>query len=165
MKSKEYLKLLEKNQAIIQESQTVCVREINKETKAISEELEIEDRLETIAELEPFITLNDHKPNFANTRTCHLINPTNQKCAGSVNTILEKKIVRETVLSIKVNLWRNTQSVISWFKDPGTYLLEPVAKENCENSKLAHGSSNKLNAEMLSEKVGDHAFKATAPIR
>ena len=31
--------------------------------------------------------------------------------------------------------------------------MEPVAKENCENSKLAHGSSNKVNAEMLSEKV------------
>ena len=31
--------------------------------------------------------------------------------------------------------------------------MEPVAKENCENSKLADGSSNKVNAEMLSEKV------------
>ena len=31
--------------------------------------------------------------------------------------------------------------------------MEPVAKENCENSKLAHGSSNKVNAAMLSEKV------------
>ena len=31
--------------------------------------------------------------------------------------------------------------------------MEPVAKENCENSKLAHGSSNKVNAEMLSERV------------
>ena len=31
--------------------------------------------------------------------------------------------------------------------------MEPVAKENCENSKLAHGSSNKVNAEMLLEKV------------
>ena len=40
-----------------------------------------------------------------------------------------------------------------YLKGPGTYLLEPVAKENCENSKLAHGSSNKVNAEMLSEKV------------
>ena len=34
-------------------------------------------------------------------------------------------------------------------KGLGTYLLE----ENCENSKLAYGSSNKVNAEMLSEKV------------
>ena len=31
--------------------------------------------------------------------------------------------------------------------------MEPVAKENCENSKRAHGSSNKVNAKMLSEKV------------
>ena len=31
--------------------------------------------------------------------------------------------------------------------------MEPVAKENCENSKLAHGSSNKVNTEMLLEKV------------
>ena len=36
---------------------------------------------------------------------------------------------------------------------PGTHLLEPIAKENCENSKLAYGSSNEVNAEMLSEKV------------
>ena len=40
-----------------------------------------------------------------------------------------------------------------YLKGPGTYLLEPVAKENCENSKLAYGSSNKVNAEMLSAKV------------
>ena len=38
-------------------------------------------------------------------------------------------------------------------KGPGTYLLEPVDKENCENSKLAHGSSNKVNTEMLSENI------------
>ena len=31
--------------------------------------------------------------------------------------------------------------------------MEPVAKENCENSKLARGSSNKVNTEMLAEKV------------
>ena len=31
--------------------------------------------------------------------------------------------------------------------------MEPVAEENCENSKLAYGASNKVNAEMLSEKV------------
>ena len=43
-------------------------------------------------------------------------------------------------------------------KGPGTYLLEPVAKENCENSKLAHGSSNKVNTEMLSEKVASRKF-------
>ena len=39
------------------------------------------------------------------------------------------------------------------FKGPGTYLLEPVAKQNCEKSKLAHGSSNKVNTEMLSENI------------
>ena len=31
--------------------------------------------------------------------------------------------------------------------------MEPIAKESCESSKLAHGSSNKVNAEILSEKV------------
>ena len=39
------------------------------------------------------------------------------------------------------------------FKDPGTHLLEPLAKENCENPKPAHGSSNVVNAETLLEKV------------
>ena len=46
--------------------------------------------------------------------------------------------------------WKITSII---FKGPGIYLLKPVAKEKCENSKLAHGSSNKVNAEMLSEKV------------
>ena len=46
--------------------------------------------------------------------------------------------------------WKITSII---FKGPGTYLLKPVAKEKCENSKLAHGSSNKVNVEMLSEKV------------
>ena len=31
--------------------------------------------------------------------------------------------------------------------------MEHVAKENYENSKFAHGSSNKVNAEMFSEKI------------
>ena len=46
----------------------------------------------------------------------------------------------------------------SQFKGPGTYLLEPVAKGNCENSKLAYDSSNTVNAETLSEKVALRKF-------
>ena len=54
---------------------------------------------------------------------------------------------------LEVRAKPNTRGKCAGLKGPETYLLEPVAKANCENSKLAHGSSNKVNAEMLSEKI------------
>ena len=55
------------------------------------------------------------------------------------------------IFALQYSTCRRASDIL--IKGPGTYLLEPVAKENCENSELAHGSSNKVNTEMLSEKV------------
>eukprot|EP00112_Aurelia_sp_Birch-Aquarium-sp1_P007046 Seg177.1 transcript_id=Seg177.1/GoldUCD/mRNA.D3Y31 product="hypothetical protein" protein_id=Seg177.1/GoldUCD/D3Y31 len=48
---------------------------INEEAKKIASDLEIEERMETMAKKQAFITLKDHKENFNNSPTCRLINP------------------------------------------------------------------------------------------
>ena len=48
---------------------------IELEAKAIAKKMHLDDRINTNAKLEAFITLKDHKPNFANNPTCRLINP------------------------------------------------------------------------------------------
>ena len=55
-----------------------------------------------------FITLKDHKPNFNNNPTCRLINPSKSEIG-----IVSKKIVASTSL----NQWKNSDSVIRWYKD------------------------------------------------
>ena len=47
--------------------------------KKIATKLGIDDRVDTTANKDAFITLKDHKPNFANKPTCRLINPTKSK--------------------------------------------------------------------------------------
>ena len=45
---------------------------INQEAKDIATELKIQDRTECIAKQQAFISLKDHKENFANNPTCRL---------------------------------------------------------------------------------------------
>ena len=47
-----------------------------KDNKDMATKLGIDDKVETTARKDAFITLKDHKPNFANKPTCRLINPT-----------------------------------------------------------------------------------------
>ena len=92
------------------------VNQINKEAKCIAKELKIDNRTETIAEQEAFITLKDHKENFEQNPKCRLINP-----AKSEIGIVSKKILEKIIVKVKektnVNQWRNSSSVIEWFKE------------------------------------------------
>ena len=70
---------------------------------------------DTTASKNAFITLKDHKPNFDNKPTCRLINPTKSEIGKFSKEILDRingKIVRES----KFNQWKNSSSVIEWFK-------------------------------------------------
>ena len=62
-----------------------------------------------------FITLKDHKENFNNNPTCRLINP-----AKSEMGLVSKKILDRINTDIRtltmVNQWKNSASVIEWFK-------------------------------------------------
>ena len=52
---------------------------INQEAKAIAALLDIQDRTERLAERQAFISLKDHKENFANNPTYRLINQAKAK--------------------------------------------------------------------------------------
>ena len=60
--------------------------------------------------------MKDHKPNFQNSPSCRLINPTKSEIGKISKQILEK-IVSTVREKTKFNQWKNTQSVINWFKN------------------------------------------------
>ena len=66
------------------------VRDIHKEDKEIATKLRIDDRVDTTANKNAFITLKDHKPNFDNKPTCRLINPTNSEIGKISKEILDR---------------------------------------------------------------------------
>ena len=84
---------------------------IDDEARTITSKLNIDDRVESMATKEAFITLKDHKENFANRPTCRLINPSKTE----LGQILEE-INRKLVSATKVNQWKNTSSVLEWYK-------------------------------------------------
>ena len=62
-----YNDLLEKNiTKSYKKAQPETTQAIHKENKAIATKLRIDDRVDTTADKDAFITLKDHKPNFAN---------------------------------------------------------------------------------------------------
>lgn len=90
-------------------------REIHSENKKIASKLGIDDRVDTTANKDAFITLKDHKPNFANKPTCRLINPTKSEI-GKVSKEILDRINNKITRASKFNQWKNSSSVIEWFK-------------------------------------------------
>ena len=67
---------------------------IELEAQEIARKLHLEDRFNTTAKRRAFITLKDHKPNFANNPTCCLINPVKSEIGKNqqTNTWLNKQV-------------------------------------------------------------------------
>ena len=62
------------------------VRQINLEAKQLAKNLKLDNRIEQLPEKPAFITLKDHKPNFATNPKCRLINPTKSNLGKLANT-------------------------------------------------------------------------------
>ena len=62
-----------------------------------------------------FITLKDHKENFLNRPTIKLLNPAKNEI-GRISKHILQNINKTLFEEIKVNEWKNTVSVINWFK-------------------------------------------------
>ena len=115
MKPGDYKELVDRNiQKSYKKADKGQEAKINKDAKTIAEELHLSDRVETMAKRDAFITLKDHKPNFNNTPTCRLINPTKSEI-GRISKETLQKIVNSVAMYTNINLWRNTQSVLDWF--------------------------------------------------
>ena len=90
--------------------------DINKEAKCIAQKLKLDDRMEAYADRKAFITLKDHKENFRNSLKCRLLNPAKSE-VGIVSKNRLEEINAKIRDSTKVNQWRSTSSVITWFKN------------------------------------------------
>ena len=90
-------------------------KQINTDGKKILRNREVLNRLEINGENNSFITLKDHKGNFNNNPTIRLINPAKNELGHISKAILgtTNKSIRE---AMGFNQWRNTDTVIDWFK-------------------------------------------------
>ena len=87
---------------------------IDSQAKSIAQELNIDNRTEQIAKQQAFITLKDHKDNFANHPTCRLINPAKSEL-GKVSKQILDNINSEIRKTTKLNQWKSTSDVTNWF--------------------------------------------------
>ena len=116
VKPKDYKDLVKKNvEAEYRKEQTQNVQKVNKAHKKLVNKLDIEDRVFKTMDRECFVTLKDHKEGFQNNPKCRLLNPTKCELGKVSQQILTKKL---NILRRKTNLnqWKNTYSVIEWFK-------------------------------------------------
>ena len=85
---------------------------IHKENKDIATKLGIDDRVDTTADKDAFITPKDHKPNFANKPTSGLINPTKSEIGKVSENILDR--INSTIAKKRnFNQWKNATAVIN----------------------------------------------------
>ena len=77
------------------------VRDIHTENKKIATKLGIDDRVDTTANKDAFITLKDHKPNFANKPTCRLINPTKSEI-GKISKVTLDRINSKITRAVQI---------------------------------------------------------------
>ena len=88
--------------------------DINSEARDIAESLELGERIECMAKREAYVTLKDHKPNFANAHHCRLINPAKSEI-GKVSKAILDRILKDTQGKLQLNLWKSTSAVTDWF--------------------------------------------------
>ena len=111
----DYNKLLHDNiSAKYRKSNDNTQREINLEAKTIAKHLELDDKIEILPEQHAFLSLKDHKPNFQSNPKCRLINPSKSNL-GKVSKQLLDNINSTVRKSTKLQQWRSTSAVITWF--------------------------------------------------
>ena len=116
--SKEsYEKLLHDN--ITQTYQKASVnakRKIDRESKKFSKNLSLEEKMECYSDNHAYITLKDHEENFRSNISCRLISLSKSE-VGLLSKCYLSNIIVDVSKKTKVNQWRNTSTVIDWFKN------------------------------------------------
>ena len=76
MEKDDYIKFLRENVTKPYKKAPIeAVKEINHEAISVATPLNVADRIDVIVNKNAFVTLKDHKENFASNRKCKLINP------------------------------------------------------------------------------------------
>ena len=89
---------------------------INEEGIKFAKPADILDKIEINGTGNSFVTLKDHKENFTNHPTTRLINPSKNEIGRICKHILDQ-INTKLISKLRVNEWKNTISVIKWFKN------------------------------------------------
>ena len=92
------------------------VDKVNEKDRDIAEKLELEDRIYSYSKRDAYITIKDHKENFRNNTKCRLINPAKSELGKISKKILSKIVTSLREMSLS-NQWKNSFSVIEWFKN------------------------------------------------
>ena len=92
------------------------VKNINYNAKLIAQELSIDDRVEKMLETEAYITIKDHKKDFPYKLSFRLLNPSKSDIDKISKNILDR-INKLFIAFTHANQWKNTSSVIDWFKN------------------------------------------------
>ena len=78
--------------------------------------MNVEQLVERLQETEEYIAVKDHKNEFPNKTPSRLINPF-KTGIGKISKVILDRINKSVVTSTKINQWKNTSSVIEWFKN------------------------------------------------
>ena len=106
-----------RNNINIKKTNSNIKKRINMKGKQVMENVDKEtlDRMDINSKNTCFITLKDHRENFLNNPTVRMINPTKNELGRISNTILDN-ISKRLCTRLNINQWKNTASVIEWFK-------------------------------------------------
>ena len=86
------------------------------EAKSIAKKFQLSDRIECLAKTPAFITLKDHKDNLQSSLPCRIINPSKSEL-GKISKSIFENINQHLIKLLSVNQWKNSASVIEWFKN------------------------------------------------
>ena len=84
------------------------------EAKTIDDELDLTDRIETLAEKPAFITIKDHKDNIPSRIQHRLINPSKSEI-GIISKQILDRINVDPIKHTSAIQWKNTGALINWF--------------------------------------------------
>ena len=116
LEKEEYRQLLQNTvTTTYKKSNKETERRINCERIKYAKEANILDKVEVNGTANCFVTLKDHKENFLNHLTRRLINPAKNEIGRISKQILDQ-INSKLCEILKENEWKNTASVINWFK-------------------------------------------------
>ena len=94
-------------------SSPVHLDNINREAAGVARKLNIDDRVEAIAEKHAFLTVKDHKPDFPARVKFRLIDPCKTNM-GKVSKQLLDRINTAVRDATKLQQWRSTEDVLFW---------------------------------------------------
>lgn len=129
---REYVKQLDDNiSTAYKKSDSAVESEILHSDAKIAVELDLADRIDTMAKKEAFITFKDHKPGFLNNPKCRLINPTKSEI-GIISKRILDRIIPVVKNTARLNSWINSNEVIDWFKQSGCPQYSFICFDVCD---------------------------------